>query len=215
MEKKRLLRYGKRMIAVILGYLVLCSVIYQVSWQEVWTLRFSMRQMMSQEEEYLAKTLYKEATCFPVLPDRSGQITWQFEDGYGGERTYGGKRKHEGIDIMSSEDSPGCLTVCAAADGVVEQMGWLKLGGYRIGVRSESGLYYYYAHLEKYAKGLKVGRKVQAGEALGTMGNTGYGEEGTRGRFPVHLHFGIYHTIHGTEKSINPYPVLWYLDQIT
>ena len=35
---------------------------------------------------------------------------------------------------------------------------------------------------------------VQAGEILGFMGNTGYGQEGTSGRFPVHLHLGIYIT---------------------
>jgi murein DD-endopeptidase MepM/ murein hydrolase activator NlpD len=33
---------------------------------------------------------------------------------------------------------------------------------------------------------------VQAGTLLGFMGDTGYGEEGTSGKFPVHLHVGIY-----------------------
>jgi murein DD-endopeptidase MepM/ murein hydrolase activator NlpD len=40
------------------------------------------------------------------------------------------------------------------------------------------------------------------------MGDTGYGKEGTRGQFPVHLHFGIYYNQGEEEKSVNPYRVL-------
>ena len=71
-------------------------------------------------------------------------------------------------------------------------MGWLTLGGYRIGIRSENGVYYYYAHLSSYSDDLKTGDYVTAGQMLGFMGDTGYGEEGTTGKFPVHLHVGIY-----------------------
>ncbi len=161
----------------------------------------------------LAKDLLGEAECFPVKEDRTKQVEWGFDDGYGGARTYGGKRKHEGIDIMASEDRPGCLRICAVTDGVIEQMGWLELGGYRIGIRSKKGIYYYYAHLENYAKNLQVGDAVKAGDVLGDMGNTGYGPEKTTGMFPVHLHFGIYITQNGKEQSINPYPLLKYLEQ--
>ena len=41
------------------------------------------------------------------------------------------------------------------------------------------------------------------------MGNTGYGPEGTRGRFPVHLHLGIYIEVpFQKEMSVNPYWLL-------
>jgi len=50
---------------------------------------------------------------------------------------------------------------------------------------------------------------VEAGQILGFMGNTGYGEEGTSGKFPVHLHLGIYVNPKGKEElSVNPYYVL-------
>ena len=53
------------------------------------------------------------------------------------------------------------------------------------------------------------GDRVQAGEILGFMGNTGYGQEGTSERFPVHLHLGIYITTpEGQDISVNPYHVL-------
>ena len=45
------------------------------------------------------------------------------------------------------------------------------------------------------------------------MGDTGYGEEGTTGKFPVHLHVGIYvRTDAVAELAVNPYPVLKYVE---
>ena len=37
-----------------------------------------------------------------------------------------------------------------------QQIGWLKLGGYRIGIRSKQGYYVYYAHLQQYAPDLRL-----------------------------------------------------------
>lgn len=95
------------------------------------------------------------------------------------------------------------------ADGSVEAVGWLPLGGYRIGIRSPSGGYFYYAHLSSYERDWKEGDSIKAGEILGFMGDTGYGSEGTKGKFPVHLHLGIYiQTPYSREMSVNPYWVL-------
>lgn len=145
--------------------------------------------------------------CFPVAEDQA----CDFENGYGDGRTYGGQRRHEGIDVMSRSGKRGELTVQSVSEGVVEKIGWLPLGGYRVGIRSPQGYYFYYAHLEKYAPGLKKGQKVHAGQTLGLMGDTGYGKEGTRGKFPVHLHFGIYRRNNGSDESLNPYFLLKYL----
>ena len=49
---------------------------------------------------------------------------------------------------------------------------------------------------------------MKAGELLGYMGDSGYGKEGTVGKFPVHLHFGIYFMMGDKEISVNPYPIL-------
>lgn len=133
---------------------------------------------------------------------------WGFDDGYGEGRSYGGSRRHEGIDIMAVDADAGELEVQSVSDGTVEQMGWLELGGYRVGIRSPGGLYFYYAHLDSYAAGLQKGDSVKAGTLLGYMGDTGYGQEGTRGKFPVHLHFGVYYDKNGKEKTIDPYRLL-------
>ena len=128
-------------------------------------------------------------------------------------RTYGGDRGHEGCDIMASVNERGIYPIYSVSDGVVENVGWLRLGGYRIGIRSPSGAYFYYAHLAEYAKEFEVGETVLAGTHLGYMGDTGYSDiPGTTGNFPVHLHFGIYiNDENGQELSVNPYPMVLYL----
>ena len=103
-------------------------------------------------------------------------------------RSYGGKRLHEGTDLMPPKNQRDTFAVVSVCDGVVEKIGWLELGGYRIGIRSKTGTYFYYAHLSSYAEGMKQGKTVKAGELLGYMGDSGYGKEGTVGKFPVHLH---------------------------
>ena len=55
--------------------------------------------------------------------------------------------------------------------------------------------------------------EVRAGDLIGFMGDSGYGEEGTVGRFAVHLHFGLYLDIGKKETSINPYELLRYLEK--
>ena len=132
-----------------------------------------------------------------------------FENSFGAPRDYGGPRTHEGCDLFGREKEPGFYPVLSITDGVVENIGWLPLGGYRIGIRAPKGGYFYYAHLDAYEKEFQTGEEISAGDILGYMGNTGYGGEGTQGMVPVHLHLGIYiRTPHYEELSVNPYWVL-------
>lgn len=87
-----------------------------------------------------SRALLRDMECFPVRKDRRGKVSWDFDDGYGAPRTFGGKRSHEGVDIMASKDQPGCLQIQSVCDGVIEQIGWLKLGGYRIGIQFQTGI---------------------------------------------------------------------------
>lgn len=136
-----------------------------------------------------------------------------YDNSWEKDRNYGGLRKHEGTDLMASNNKSGYYMVISMADGVVENKGWLKLGGYRIGIRTDSGVYLYYAHLHSYAQDIEVGDRVMARKLLGFMGDTGYGEEeGTSGKFDVHLHFGYYIKKNEDDVSINPYFFLKYLE---
>lgn len=138
-----------------------------------------------------------------------------FEDSWMYERTYGGKRGHEGTDLMGISNKRGIYPIVSISDGIVENIGWLPQGGYRIGIRSPHGAYFYYAHLYDYARKFEAGDPIKAGEFLGFMGDSGYSEiEGTVGKFDVHLHLGIYvNQPNGEEMSINPYWITKYLEQ--
>ncbi len=164
-------------------------------------------ELLTTQNEYKMKIetiIRKDLKKFPIsLKDREKIY---YTDTYGAQRENGG---HEGCDIMSKTNIPGEIAVVSATDGIITNLGWLYLGGYRVGITSENGLYYYYAHLDSYSPGLFVGKEINAGEFLGFMGNSGEGEEGTKGKFLVHLHFGIYvENEEGNEKTINPYQYL-------
>ena len=139
----------------------------------------------------------------------------QADTGQAGGRKSSPKRRHEGCDIMGSKMPPGYYPVVSMTDGVIEKIGWLEMGGWRVGVRAPGGAYLYYAHLYDYAGNFKEGDRVKAGELIGYMGDTGYGKtEGTRGNFDVHLHVGIYiKTDHNEEMSVNPYWILKWLEK--
>lgn len=138
---------------------------------------------------------------------------YTFEDTWAAPRTYNGDRKHYGADIMEPKNKNANTKIISMTDGVIENIGWNELGGYRVGVRSESGAYFYYAHLAKMPTHIKKGDPVRAGDYLGLMGNTGYGIEGTSGKFPVHLHIGIAVTLPDNKEFwINPYYLLRYIE---
>ena len=120
--------------------------------------------------------------------------TW-FQDSFGADRE-GGIRKHEGTDLFGKEGTP-IVSICG---GNVEKLGWNRLGGERVGVRGDDGNYYYYAHLQFISPSLVKGKRIEAGESVGTMGHTGDALT-----TPDHLHFGI-ELPNG--EWINPYPFL-------
>ena len=156
--------------------------------------------------------IFEDLQCFPVVKE-ADVYPISYENTWGAERTYGGNRTHEGCDLMAVSNERGKYKVCSMTDGTVRQIGWLEQGGWRIGIESDSGVYYYYAHLDSYEKAFEEGERVVAGQILGRMGDSGYGKEpGTKGQFDVHLHVGIYiKDLSGKERAINPY---WYLKQL-
>lgn len=173
------------------------------------------KKEIEKQEAYL-DSIWSDIVYFPVpdtIWDEEKKVT--FGDTWMQSRTYGGDRGHEGCDIMADINERGNYPVISVCDGTIEQMGWLELGGYRIGIRSPHGAYFYYAHLSDYAEGLSIGDEVHAGELIAFMGDTGYSKtEGTVGNFDVHLHFGIYlNDENKREFSVNSYSILQYLYQ--
>lgn len=183
-------------------------------------IKTSVFRQMEKVEDSMAYTelyyyydmIFKDLKYFPIPLQQKGEAFVCYDDSWGAVRTYGGNRLHEGTDIMASNNKRGFFPIISVSDGVVEKKGWLPQGGYRIGVRAPQGAYFYYAHLFSYADGIEEGTEVKAGQLLGFMGDSGYGEEGTIGKFAVHLHFGIYIDSKLGEMSVNPYWILKYLE---
>ena len=113
--------------------------------------------------------------------------TWQAARGEG--------RKHEGQDIFATRGTP----ILSATSGYIYNIGENNLGGQTVSVIGKGGRVYYYAHLDSYARGIKIGDRVTTRTVLGYVGTTG-NAQGT----PPHLHFGIY----TSSGAINPLPML-------
>ena len=121
--------------------------------------------------------------------------------------TYGqarGKESHEAIDIAA----PKGTRVVAVADGKVVKLFDSKEGGLTVYQFDPSQTYaYYYAHLDKYAEGLKEGMELKKGDLVGYVGSSGNADPAT-----PHLHFTIFELTPEKQwwkgKAVNPYPLL-------
>jgi murein DD-endopeptidase MepM/ murein hydrolase activator NlpD len=113
-------------------------------------------------------------------------------------------RRHEALDIPAPRDTP----VIAVDDGTVAKLFRSKPGGITIYHYDPSRTYaYYYAHLARYAEGLKAGDTLRRGEIIGYVGTTGNEPPAT-----PHLHFAIFKLAAAARwwegVAIDPYPVL-------
>src|SRR5690625_594051 len=145
-------------------------------------------------------TTYLPERTFPVSTDHN----YSYRSTWGDRRGFGGLRMHEGTDIFANYGTP----IFSTTYGVVELKGWNRFGGWRIGIRDINNIYHYYAHLNSYADNIEVGDIVSPGDLLGFVGSSGYGPPGTMGKFPPHLHYGMYKDNGKSEWSFDPYPYL-------
>ena len=132
------------------------------------------------------------------------RYSFQLRDDFGEERTFGGEREHMGNDLMSNIGTP----ITSMTAGVITAIGWTELAGYRIGITSKSGAYFFYAHMDDFASGMRKGKRVSPGEVIGFVGDTGYGPERTTGQFAPHLHLQIGIEIDDEMIWMNPYQAL-------
>ena len=116
----------------------------------------------------------------------------------------GGDRPHEAVDMLAPRNTP----VHAVENGTIAKLFTSKAGGLTIYQFDPTGhLAYYYAHLERYAEGLKAGDRVERGQVIGYVGTTGNAPPNT-----PHLHFAIIKLTDAKRwwdgVAIDPYPVL-------
>jgi murein DD-endopeptidase MepM/ murein hydrolase activator NlpD len=111
---------------------------------------------------------------------------------------------HHALDILAPRHTP----VRAAADGTIAALNASRAGGTSIWQYDETGAYcYFYAHLQKYAAGLRAGQKVLRGDVIGYVGTTGNAPRNT-----PHLHFAMFRLESQGRwwrgVPVNPYPLL-------
>ena len=116
----------------------------------------------------------------------------------------GDSRTHEALDIMA----PKGTRVFATADGKVAKLFNSKQGGLTVYQFDPTETYaYYYAHLDRYAEGIKEGDVLKRGDLVGYVGVTGNSDPNG-----PHLHFAVFELT--PEKQwwkgtpLNPYPLM-------
>ena len=161
-----------------------------------WEVRRSRTHLVRVQPELLRSGRYTLSItrdpllAFPVQGRNSKQIS-----SFWGANRDAGRRSHEGVDIFAPRGTPAL----AAIDGYVSRVGTNNLGGNVIFLSDQShGINLYYAHLDSF--NVAQGKRVQLGDTLGFVGNTGNAR--TTG---PHLHFGIYESGTG---AINPLPFI-------
>jgi murein DD-endopeptidase MepM/ murein hydrolase activator NlpD len=144
-----------------------------------------------------AQLLAKRTLRVPVVGVAPTRLADNYEQGRAGH-------VHEAIDIMA----PAGTQVVAVDDGRVVKLFTSREGGLTVYQYDREGtLAYYYAHLQAYAPGLREGRELKRGDAIGTVGSTGNANPNA-----PHLHFGVFRL--GTParwwegQAVNPYPAL-------
>ena len=136
---------------------------------------------------------------FPVYGPSS------FVDTFGALRGDISSGWHHGDDIFAPLGAP----LLSVASGTVFSVGWNRVGGNRLWLRDGQGNLFYYAHLSAFSPLAVNGSKVNAGDVIGFVGNTG-DAQGT----PFHLHFEI-HPVGllglGYDGAVNPtsYLLAW------
>lgn len=101
----------------------------------------------------------------------------------------GYRTKHKGVDFAA----PTGASIMAAGTGTIERASHYGSYGKYIRIRHPDGYKTAYAHLSKYARGIKSGARVIQGQTIGYVGATGRATG-------AHLHYEV----HKNGKQINP-----------
>ena len=100
----------------------------------------------------------------------------------------GFNKLHRGTDFAAAYGTP----IMASGTGRIIKANWCGGGGNCIKIKHNSTYSTIYAHLSKFAKGIKSGKKVKQGQIIGYVGSTGLSTG-------PHLHYEV----HINGKAVN------------
>ena len=81
----------------------------------------------------------------------------------------GFNKMHRGTDFAAPMGTP----IMASGDGVIKKAGWCGGGGNCVVIKHNSTYQTVYAHMSKFAKGIRSGVRVRQGQTIGFVGSTG------------------------------------------
>ena len=81
----------------------------------------------------------------------------------------GFNKMHRGTDFAAPKGTP----IMASGNGIIKKVGWCGGGGNCIKIRHNSTYETVYAHMSKFARGIKNGVRVKQGKTIGYVGSTG------------------------------------------
>jgi len=76
---------------------------------------------------------------------------------------------HRGTDFAAPMNTP----IMASGDGIITRVKWCGGGGNCIKIKHNSTYETVYAHMSKFALGIKLGKRVKQGQIIGFVGSTG------------------------------------------
>jgi murein DD-endopeptidase MepM/ murein hydrolase activator NlpD len=81
----------------------------------------------------------------------------------------GFNKMHRGTDFAAPKGTP----IMASGDGIIKKAGWCGGGGNCVKIKHNSTYQTIYAHMSKFARGIKNGVRVKQGQTIGYVGSTG------------------------------------------
>ena len=81
----------------------------------------------------------------------------------------GFNKMHKGTDFAALKGTP----IMASGNGIIKKAGWCGGGGNCVKIRHNSTYETIYAHMSKFARGIKIGVRVKQGQTIGYVGSTG------------------------------------------
>ena len=81
----------------------------------------------------------------------------------------GFNKMHRGTDFAAPTGTP----IMASGSGTIKKAGWCGGGGNCVVIRHNSTYETVYAHMSKFARGIKKGVRVKQGQTIGFVGSTG------------------------------------------
>ena len=81
----------------------------------------------------------------------------------------GFNKMHRGTDFAAPMGTP----IMASGNGVIKKAGWCGGGGNCVVIKHNSTYQTVYAHMSKFAKGIRKGTRVKQGQTIGFVGSTG------------------------------------------